>query len=218
MTKSRIIILALILVAAALMAALVSFPVCLNKLLGAEGYKQLWQLSLASIIGGLVSAAFSELKREQDTIEARRAYLRTFHAAALTAYNRAKKIRRLLRARAIYNSGGILYVQQAEYQAQMIELQDVQLQFESIKRQVRLGRDVFAQTPNLETDLRTMESFLRQSLSEFEDFRFQIASTPLSTLPHLQEFIDYGSSPPFVSEFADPYDAVEAALLKLLYT
>ena len=199
---------------------MVSAPVSLRQLLGDEGYKQLWQLSLASIIGGLVSAAFSELKREQDTIEARREYLRTFHTAALVAYNRTKKVRRLLRAKAVFDSGGVPHIHLSQWEAQMLELQDVQLQFESMKRQVRLGRDVFARTPNLEAQLKTMEGYLRKILSEFESFKFPAPSpsAPLSTLPKLQGFIDYSSSPPFVADFADPYDEVEADLLKLLST
>ena len=220
MSKSRIIILFLIVVASVVIAALVSAPVTLKQLLGDEGYKQLWQLSLASIIGGLVSAAFSELKREQDTTEARREYLRAFHSTALTAYNRSKKVRRLLRAKAFFDSTGVPHVRQCEWETQMLELQDVQLQFESMKRQVRLGRDIFARAPDLETHLKTMEGFLRKVLSEFESFKPPVPSpsVPLATLPELQGFADYATSPPFVTAFADPYDEVEAALLKLLST
>lgn len=223
MTKSRIIILTLIVMAAIVIAGLISDPVDLKKRLGDEGYKQLWQLSLASIIGGLVSAAFSELKREQDTIEARRQYLRTFHSTALTAHNRAKKIRRMLIAKAVFDSGGVPHVRQLEYDAQMFELQDVQLQLESIKRQARLARargDVFSRTPNIELQLETMEKFLRKSLREFENFRFPAAdsSVPLSTLPDLQELVYDGSSQMFVTSFSAPYDAVEVTLLKLLAT
>ena len=214
MTKSRIILMALIVVAAAVIVLLIAAPAPLKSLLGDEGYKQLWQLSLASIVGGLVSAAFSELKREQDSVDARREYLRAFHAGALAAYNRAKKCRRLLKAKAVFDIGAVRNVRQAEYDAQMLELQDVQLKFESMKRQAVLGGARFAGEPKLKDHLKTMQEFLRKVLAEFETFRFPagIASVPLTELSCLQGLLDDR----FVSGFADPYDDVEEALLRLL--
>jgi hypothetical protein len=218
MKKSRIIILFLTLAAFGVVVALISAPAQLKKVLGDEGLKQLWQLSLATIVGGLVSTAFTELKREQDSIEARRQFLRTFHTGALAAYNRAKKCRRILLAKAVFDANGIPNIRQAEYETQMIELQDIQLQFEGLKRQVRLGTTIFTAASNLEAQLKTMEEYLRTVLREFETNPFPTGGTmmPLSGYPILQAFIAYNKTPAFVSGFADPYDEVELALVTLL--
>lgn len=218
MNRSHIILLVLIVAALAVVVLLIAVPGPLRNLLGDEGYKQLWQLSLASIVGGLVSAAFAELKREQDSVESRRKYLRTFHSDALVAYNRAKMCRRMLAAKAVFDVAEVPNVRQPEYETQMLELEDIQLQFESMKRQVGLGGAAFASEPSLKGLLKNLEEYLRTVLKEFENFEFppNAVSAPIASLPKLHEFVGCGDSSTFVSEFSDPYDEVEAALLRLL--
>ncbi len=218
MTKLRIIILALIIAASAVIAGLILAPVTLKQLLGGEGYNRLWQLALGSIIGSLVSAALSELNRERDRLKRRREHLWSFYASALAAYNDVKKARRLLNATVVFKNDGLKHVRKLEYEAQMIDLQDVQLQLESMVRQVHLRSKVFSRAHDLEAHLKTMENYLRNVLNEFEGNKFQasVTSAPLSDFPRLQEFIDREDRSPFIAQFVASYDEVEEALFKLL--
>lgn len=100
----------------------------------------------------------------------------------------------------------------------MLELEDVQLQFESLRRQVKLGPRTFRSEPDLEVGLKVMEEYLRAILKEFEGLglNHESPTVPLSNLPKLKAFLGIETRSTIHDGFAAPYDKVEAALLRLL--
>jgi hypothetical protein len=218
MTRSRPIVIILTTLAIAAIASLIHWPEPLTRALGPDAYKLFLQFSLVTVVGGLVSAVFAELKRESESREARRQSLRSFHTTALSAYNRAKKLRRLITVLVPHNVNGTTYLRKKEYQALMTDLEDVQLEIESMKRQVGVAHDLFAAAKEVEELLRSMEKYLRLVLKEFEQAPFddEAAEFKLSDFPQLRAFIDDTDQPDgFVAKLSSPYDDVEAILLKL---
>jgi hypothetical protein len=117
-----------------LIILLISSPFTITKTITADGYKALWQIALVTIGGGFVSIAFAELKREQESRKATRDYFKTIFSRSLKEYNKAKKCRRLLRAKATYTEVEEVYLRLDEYDKIMTKLEDCQLEFESLKR------------------------------------------------------------------------------------
>ena len=78
----------------------------------------------------------------------------------------------------------------------MLELEDVQLQFESMKRQVFLGGAAFVREPSLKGLHRNLEVYLRTVLTEFENFEFpgNATTVPIAALPQLHGFVGCGDS------------------------
>jgi len=244
MTKSRAIIIFLTTSAIAAVVVLIHWPAQLKQALGEEPYKIFLQFSVVTIIGSLVSAAFSELKREAESREAelrraaesreatrlreaesreaRRQSLRFFHSTTVSAYNRAKKLRRLMKPVVLYEVNDTKYIRKNEYVALMKELEDVQLEFEGMRRHVSVGGDLFATARNVEAFFDKLEKYLRKVLKEFERAPFSEteAEFKLADFPRLRGFIDESDyiddvKDGFVDQFSGGYDKVEAALLNL---
>lgn len=214
MTRSRIITVILVLGAILVIFLCVKWRPQLKGWLGDEPYQIFLQFSVITVVGGLVSTVFAELKREQDLREARRQSIREFHARALAAYNGAKRCRRLFPVRATYTRDGQSYIRGPEYRTFMTELEDIQLTFEAMKREVIVAKHLFSPSEELRNNLKSMEAYLRGVLKEFEDtdpskIEGEISA---SAMPRLRDFI----GDDFVASFADPYDQVEAAALKLI--
>jgi len=197
MTKSRAIVIVLTTLAVAAIAVLIKWPDPLKNALGDEVYKLFLQFSLLTVVVGLVSAVFSELKRESESREAQRQWLRSFHTRAWTAYNQAKKLRRLMTILPLYDRNETTYLRKKDYWDLMIELEGVQLEFDSLMRQVKVYSVSFEASPQIENSFYEMEDYLRGVLKEFEAARFPDAETDceLSTFPKLQAFLDDKSRP-----------------------
>jgi len=231
--RMRVIVTILTMLAIAGFVVLITWPNPLKSALGDDAYKLFLQFSLVTVVGGLVSAVFSELKRESESRQARLQSLLAFHGKALSAYNKAKKLRRLMTVLIPYDVEGTTFIRKKEYRALMAELEDVQLDFESLKRHVAVARELFASTQpiklkssqdiklesnDIEGLLKFMEKYLRRVLKEFEQRRFSDADpeSKLSDLGELLAFIDDTDQPEgFVINFSGPYDDLEAALLSL---
>ena len=102
----------------------------------------------------------------------------------------------------------------AEYRAAMTELEDVQLEFESMKREVGVAKNIFSNAENLQQSLSSMESYLGSVLLEFEATKFSSsdAEISISMLPKLWAFV----GDQFIVSFSKPYDEVEAVFLRLI--
>jgi hypothetical protein len=218
MTKFRVIAIIVTMVAVAAIVVLLIWPLPLKQALGDEPYKVFLEFSVVTVVGGLVSAAFSELKRESESREARRHSLRSFHTTALSSYNRAKKIRRLMSALALYDVNGTRRIRKTEYHALMTELEEVQLEFESMKRQAEVAVDLFAKAPDIDGLLDTIQGYLRRPLREFEGAQFldDDKERLSSDFPVLLTFLDDDKKADgFIRNVSAPFETLEAALLKL---
>src|SRR6185503_7864773 len=87
-TRSRLISLLLVLGAVIALFMFVTKGLVLKEYLGDETYKLFLQFCLITVVGGLVSTVFGELKHEQELRETRRESIRQFHSKAVCAYNR----------------------------------------------------------------------------------------------------------------------------------
>jgi hypothetical protein len=214
MTRSRFITIVLVFGALVAIFLCVKWGPKVREQVGDEPYKFFLQFSLITVVGGLVSTVFAELKREEELRETRRESVREFHGRALSAYNRAKRCRRLLPVEAFTGDPERPSVRVAEYRAAMTELEDVQLEFESMKREVAVAKNIFSHAENLQQSLSSMERYLRLVLLEFEAAKFSPsdAEISISALPKLWAFI----GDQFIVSFSVPYDEVEAVFLRLI--
>lgn len=219
MTKSRVIVLILTILAIGSIAALIGWSASMKRVFGEEAYELFLQFSLITVVGGLISAVFSELKRESESREARRQSIRSFHATAVSAYNRAKKLRRLMTPLALHVVNGKTRVRRSEYWKLMAEMEDVQLEFESMKRQVDVSGDLFGgAAKEIKAALKSIEKYLRKAVKEFEEEQFSDdgKEPKLSDFKELEALIDDNDKPDgFVVNCSKPYDAMEKALLRL---
>lgn len=159
-------------------------------------------------------SVFAELKHDEELRETRRESVREFHGRALSAYNRAKRCRRLLPVEAFSGNREQPSVRVAEYRAAMTELEDVQLESESMKREVGVAKNIFSNAENLQQSLSSMERYLGSVLLEFEATKFSSsdAEISISMLPKVWAFV----GDQFIVSFSKPYDEVEAVFLRLI--
>lgn len=212
------IILTLVAVATLAITSLIAWRGTLEIHLGAEGYKQSLQLFVATIIGGLISSLISEIKREQDRLAAHRLHLLSFYNSILLQYNKSKKIRRLLRPLISVHSLPYSSDIFGKYEELMHQLEDVQLEFESFRRQVQVQASGYPSPSEIIAHTDKIQKYLRSVVREYEDGAHKgLDRTSILGMSKLRSFIDERESwGKFVDEVAIPFEFVESILLKSL--
>ncbi|MBL8266960.1 hypothetical protein, partial [Steroidobacter sp.] len=215
MKRSTLVIVVMTLVAVAAIVALIAWKEALDQRLGVEGYKQILQFSLITVIGGLVSVLYGEFKREQEQRALYRAHLLGFYNGLLGQYNKSKKLRRLLRALVAKSSVLSAADCEARYTELLMQLEEVQLEFESCRRQVEVQGRVFPQHDFIVPLLETMQHSLRGVVREYEDGKFaHCGSISFTDLPHLRQYlVETADGGTFVAEVSRPFERIEGALL-----
>jgi hypothetical protein len=208
-----------------------------------EAAKALLQLGVVAVIGAVVSLLVFEYQRERQAIdrtadlerqalekqrdldrknlEYREALLLSILSKAMDAYGRAKKARRLLRARAISAKNEETVVLADQYDACFDMLNDAQLDLENLARDVETSGRAFTDPNALVNHLRDMDGYLGKLISEFEDSRRRFfgdeASLSLTELPILADFLKPTKTSRFMAGMVVPYHEVQkrirAALL-----
>ena len=115
----------------------------------------------------------------------------------MARYSAVKKARRVLRARGVTGNAPDEHVLADAYYAQIDVLNDAQLEYENLRRDVDTSRRAFTNPDQLVTALEAIDSYLRTLLSEYElAFRaFRDAdSARLSELPAMKGFLHHGTS------------------------
>jgi hypothetical protein len=155
------------------------------------------QLILVSGIGGVISLALAEFTRAREKRQQLRDLQRKTFSDLVEAYHEVKRLRRLLRARAVQlgPSGTKDIVDRDVYDTLLERLNDVQLQCEFYKRYAKGNQDIYgAAGPELVANLKQAEKFLGKVISEWEKnlarFSGDPPVSPLAKLPRLAEFID----------------------------
>ena len=158
-SKSRWLVWSLILIDVILILVLLIWRELLRTELGEEVYKLLWEVAAITIGGGFISLIIEKIKREQELRDAKREYLRDFYLRALAEYNKAKKCRRMLRAKAIYKEQGIWHLRANESIDILAEIEDSQLGLETMVKEIEKPSYAFM-NKNKITDLFTkMEKY-----------------------------------------------------------
>jgi hypothetical protein len=238
-------------IAAAILTALVMFGVILfitnqkylqnEDNLGAEVFKLSYQFLLITVIGGAVTYLFTRYIKIQDEIikdrekeETKRGeekgLQRKFYNDFKKAYNKVKKIRRFLRARARILSKDMgseetIILKTVRYDEQMQILTKLQLKFEFFRDVVGANPELL-KTNDVLGYLKSIESYLNKIVGEYEDtFRNfpnqyyidEVPTLPIDKLPRLAEFIiKYKKATCFKEQFVEPAKNMAQSLLKLV--
>ncbi len=229
---------AIFLVSTAVLAALYFYappPAGSYKL---EIAKAILQLGVVSIVGAGVSilvfkyqrerqqfdrdreheraSAEHEQERQRKHIEYREDLLKATLAKTMADYNSVKRARRLLRARAIVVQDSADYVLLDPYDTYMDIINESQLDFENLARDVDMSEPAFSSSRDLVRALRTMESFLGKMLKEYETFRRDFhgdsPSKKLNELNELSAFIGPFEGSAFATDFVGPYHEIQRAI------
>jgi hypothetical protein len=159
-----------------------------------------YQFLLFVVIGALLSLAYRELQRQRDETATVRELRREFLTRAIDAYNAAKKVRRLLRARARQHDQvtNMIQIRGVIYDEQMQLLADAQLRLETLKH---LAESDFSLFPGIATALESMEEYLGEIVKEYEEknlsFTGQPPALPLASLGEVEEFMAPYKKPRF---------------------
>jgi hypothetical protein len=184
------------------------------------------QVVAVAVLGGLATAATTYFhdsqmqkaaERDADAEKRRRQddLLRDLLDQTLTAYNRVKRIRRLLGA---YTADGAGRITVALYDEHMSTLIDQQLEFEKLKRRSpfiddeRLRAAVLSKSSLLTDGYGDIEGYLNDVIAEYEGNRHLVLAQreglPVSRLDKLAGFIGHA----FVAGAADRLDKVIGTL------
>lgn len=159
------------------------------------------------VLGGAVTALYQARLQHQASEERRtseranitdrdRQILLAMHDDLVSAYNKAKRARRLMRARLEYPRGDAstpAYVPKSVYDDQMEALIDAELDFESILRRIDSNVPLFGRDSKLDGSLDVIEGHLTQTVKEYRrDLRNFEGDPPqkrLDELPRLEAFL-----------------------------
>ncbi|MBI5084490.1 MAG: hypothetical protein HZB13_07830 [Acidobacteria bacterium] len=203
-----------------------------------EAAKALLQLSLVSVAGAVLSILVFEYQRERQAIDKaaevarqdlqvagelrrknlkyRETLLLSILSKAMAAYGQTKKARRLLRARAISTRQDVEVVLACQYDTCFDMLNDAQLDLEDLARDVETSAKAFSDSKALVHQLRSMDNYLGELISEFETSRRRFsggeATLPLTQLPLLADFLRPMKKSRFLQEMVVPYHKVQQGI------
>lgn len=172
----------------------------------AEMVNAIVQFLLLIVLGGAVTALYQARLQKREDAERHRAErvaiterdkltLMAMRDNLIAAYNRVKRVRRLLRARLEYPQGddGPRLVPKSEYNQQMEQVIDAELEFESILRQIEGNVPLFGNDSRLDGCLDEIERHLTDTVKEFRrelrNFEGDPPRLNLEKLPKLERFL-----------------------------
>ncbi len=165
--------------------------------LWAELWKALLNFLLIVAIGGMVSYILKSLERSRDEQKALHDFRADFLRQFLSSYHDAKNSRRTLTRAGLTTKRAPLassldQEQIATYEEQMEIINSSQLEFERFISEVRSFPRAFSRRPDLENHLRSMESYLRELIREYERVWKDLLADPpgvlFGDLKRLQDF------------------------------
>ena len=149
-----------------------------------------YQFLLVTVLGGAIAYLYKliEIGREQ------RRYLREMHQELLDAFNKAKKVRRELRAR-LGTKDKIdpsVRIEAEEYEKQMERLGDSQLVFEVYAKRAKDSWLWFQGASDLSEALSELEGYLNVILKEYQKkFITFKGNPPAKEIVQLKELIEF---------------------------
>lgn len=174
----------------------IAYPDATKAILGDEKIRELtYQFFLITVLGGLIAWLYKEL----DRLRGQRSVLREMHAELLQAYNRAKTVRRNLRAKVGTMTVANLNaeVTAKDYEEEMEELSDSQLAFEVYAKRANEPWLWFRGGRKLAGSLQKIEGYLNEIVKEYQrEFAKFTGNPPTRKLCHLRK----------LAEFIGPYE------------
>jgi len=216
MYKISVLIWLLVLLAVGFLAFFIKWPELARHFLrdDPDMFKTTYEFLLITVVGGGVTLLFQQLDRVREM----RQSLRQMHGELLEAFNKAKSVRRLLRAQ-LGTAKAIdpnTKITAALYDDQMESLSDAQLTFEVHAKRAKDKSLWFWGKPRLSQPLDDIQSYLDQIVKEYEEKRASFSGEPLQCrlgdLPNLAEFVGpFKHTIGFKKKFKYPMrDALEA--------
>jgi hypothetical protein len=167
----------------------------------------------------------SDLEREEKSkqreldrksLEYRETLLLSTLSRAMASYGRTKKARRLLRGRAITKRDEEKIVLASQYDVFFDLINDAQLDFENLARDVMTSAKAFSKATKTADELKKLDSYLNDLIGEYEDcrglFSGSESSLPLKELPCLQDFLQPAKLSKFKDGVVVPYHEVQFAI------
>jgi hypothetical protein len=193
-------------------------------------FKLTYQFLLIGVIGGALSLFYQSVQHQREVREAENQHKREVREAerglqrqllrdVIQAYNGAKKVRRLVRAKARDKS---MNVRAQPYDEQMQILLDIQLSFEAFKHQAQANPQLFPPSSGVQAGLDKIEKYLNKIVDEYETHLSSFTGRPAATLPlaqlgALEEFIaERRANTDFDKRFKGAFHDVVAGLQKLI--
>ncbi len=204
-----------------------------------EVAKALLQLGAVAVIGTLVSMLLWEYQAEQTRLDedrdrdhqaqvrarelARRRHeyrdelLTGTLARVVCAYSKAKKARRLLRARVGVSPGAPGWVALVDYDCYIGMVNEAQLELETLKGDVKTSAVAFSMASDIKEWLKSMERYLGGLIKEYEANRHLVAKEGIpmrfDQLKNLSDFLgkaEEGNG--FKKDVIDPYHKIQEAI------
>lgn len=177
-------------------------------------FEALWNLLALGLGGGAVAFLFGQYSKEREGRERDRTIQREIFKEIVIAYGRAKKVQRLMRARAICHiSDGEVHVLCDEYDKLFDDLNDARFSFEAQIHQIAANSRLFPNSRRVMGKLRKMEEYLALTIQEHQRELWRFSDTPrkrlLSDLHALEGFLGYNDqTKEFRSDFKYPFREV----------
>lgn len=174
-----------------------------NGTLDFEIAKTLLQIGVVSVAAALVALLAKHyersVERQQRTRDANRTELRYREdllketvRRITAAYNQAKKARRKMRARGTNRSATPRLIVLAHYDECMAELNDAQLELETIIQDVRTNHEAFPSAKAIRAALKSMEDYLAELNGEYEKKRPrcgpEVTEVPFDEMEWMSDF------------------------------
>jgi hypothetical protein len=166
-----------------------------------------------------------EFNRRRERKAAQNAFRKAIYTRLVRAYTNTKKSRRILRARCCqlktYATSNVEQrgVRRSAYKAQLVSVNDTQLELEILLHEVRTFSSHFKDHEPLEKGIADMEKYLSAIISEYEkasDIDAVDGCLPLSELPELEDFLKPASEQTgpteFRKHFGEPFRAATTVL------
>jgi hypothetical protein len=190
--------------------------------------KSLLQLGVVAVVGAIVTLAMTDYQLEQNRMEKdrdrdhqryeyREDLLTSTLSRTVSAYSRAKMARRLFRARAGAVVGGPSLVRLDDYDRFMEIVNDVQLQLEALKGDLKSSKPAFSNADSLFSHYKSMESYLGHVVKEYEGARHRFpeltSTVPIADLKDLSDFLGPTTETcKFKKQVVNPYHEIQKAI------
>ena len=179
--------------------------------------KALFQLGLVALVGAALSLLLDQNRASRERAEYRMELIKATLGRATASYSAVKRSRRSMRALGIIESDGAASkrVMAKPYDAQMIEINNAQLEFENLARDVETSASLFSDFGAVKRELDKLDTYLNGIITEYEKERRQFRGGPpqlgLEQLPHLKGFLKHRSQD-FEEQIRRPFKQVQADL------
>ena len=174
--------------------------------------KTLMQAGLIVVVSAVIAFLTSEYQRQQVAADYARDVLKSTLDRATANYNGAKRARRLLRALALSGEGDDTVVLAGPYDLHMALINDIQLEFETLAREVQTRTDIFSGPRELADLFDRLDKYLGHLITEYEEERPCFAGEPpQKTLSQRSIFRNFWISRGF-GGFAHPFHDVQDRL------